>query len=385
MKTLAFSHSLEKGWENRPSPALAGSEWDSPETVVLAFCAPAYRDQPSVIAELRGLFPNAQLLGCSTSGEIHGDQIRDRSMAVLVFRFERASIRVARAKLAGPGDSEDVGGRIASELRRPGLRGIFALSDGLLVNGSALMKGINAALGDTPVPVSGGLAGDLNLFKSTWLITESGTTEPGWVAAIGFYGETVDLRQSSQGGWDIFGPERTVTRSRGNILYEIDGRPALDLYKEYLGEKAGELPASGLLFPLQIRRNEGDERRLVRTVLAVDEESRSVTFAGDVPEGVFAQFMRANFERVIDAAGRAGEVASKGGAEPRLVLAVSCVGRRLALGARAEEEVEALREALPPAALLAGFYSYGELGATVSGRPCDLHNQTMTILTLGEK
>ena len=69
------------------------------------------------------------------------------------------------------------------------------------------------------------------------------------------------------------------------MLYELDGRPALALYKEYLGDRASGLPATALLFPLAVRSDRSATRRTVRTILGIDEEQQSMTFAGDVPEG----------------------------------------------------------------------------------------------------
>jgi hypothetical protein len=143
------------------------------------------------------------------------------------------------------------------------------------------------------VVVTGGLAGDGDRFQQTWIITD-GTPHSGFVCAAGLYGEQIRIGHGSMGGWDIFGPERTVTRSDGNVLYELDGRPALELYKEYLGERASGLPATGLLFPLSLRTDSSNGESIVRTILAVDEESQSMTFAGDIPEGARAQLMKAN-------------------------------------------------------------------------------------------
>jgi hypothetical protein len=202
---------------------------------------------------------------------------------------------------------------------------------------------------------------------------------------VGFAGDRVKIGHGSQGGWDRFGPERTVTRSEGNVLSELDGEPALDLYKRYLGDRASGLPATGLLFPLAIRRPDGDERQLVRTILAVDEAKKSLTFAGDVPTGWRAQLMQANFERLVGGAEEAATVtASRGGAgKETLAVAISCVGRRLVLGERTEEECEATLARLPAGTHQIGFYSYGELSPYVGGN-CDLHNQTMTLTTITE-
>jgi hypothetical protein len=234
------------------------------------------------------------------------------------------------------------------------------------------------------VTVTGGLAGDGDRFQSTWTVCDSKPIARS-ICAVGLYGDKIRIGHGSKGGWDLFGPERRVTRSRGNVLFEIDRRPALALYKEYLGERAAGLPATGLLFPLALRRDSNDQHQLVRTILAVDEKDQSMTFAGDVPEGSLVQLMRANFDRLIEGASLAAAMAGEDTPEPNdvLAIAISCVGRRLVLGERAEEEVEAVLGSLPKGARQVGFYSYGEISPIVGGN-CDLHNQTMTLTTIRE-
>jgi hypothetical protein len=243
----------------------------------------------------------------------------------------------------------------------------------------ALGAGLNAELPDEVV-VTGGLAGDGDRFERTWVLFANDCTDHA-VAAVGLYGAHVDVGHGSRGGWDIFGPQRRITRSEGNVLYELDGRPALELYKHYLGDRASGLPATALLFPLALKGS--GEELIVRTVLAVDEEAQSMVFAGDVPEGALAQLMRANFDRLIEAASTAARDAMAGG--PTLSVAISCVGRRLILGERTEEELEATLGSLPEGSRQIGFYSYGEISPLVSAGSCTLHNQTMTLTTIRER
>jgi hypothetical protein len=205
------------------------------------------------------------------------------------------------------------------------------------------------------------------------------------IVAIGLYGARLQVGFGSRGGWEPFGVERTITRAVGNVLYELDGEPALDLYKRYLDDHAAGLPASGLLFPLTIRSTTSGEP-VVRTILAVDEQARSLTFAGDLPVGHRARLMRASLDRLVAGASEAASVSLADASAPvSLALLVSCVGRKLVLKQRVEEEIEGVREVLGPEATIAGFYSYGELAPFKASRPCELHNQTMTITTLSER
>lgn len=365
-----------------------GATWSAPfaglddeNTLVIVFGAARFRDDTEPFAELSAAFRTAHVVGCSTSGEIFDDRIADDTLSVAIVEFESTTVRHAFAAIADPADSWDAGHRIATSLAASDLRGVLVFSDGLNVNGSELVRGMNDVL-PPHVVVTGGLAGDGDRFEQTWVIRD-GRPQSGGICAVGLYGDHVHLGHGSRGGWDIFGPERLITRSEGNVLYELDGQPALDLYKKYLGHRAAGLPATGLLFPLSLRADRSAAKRLVRTILAVDEDQKTMTFAGDLPEGALVQLMRANFDRLVNGASEAAALVQCAPDRERLLIAVSCVGRRLVLGERTEEEVEAALDAMPPGTKQIGFYSYGEISPYGSGH-CDLHNQTMTLTTITE-
>ncbi len=379
MKIESFHYLPEKGWSVKSFPQL-----DSPETAVFIFGASQYFPHSSSLDELLTFYSQSHKIGGSTAGEVVGDRVFDGSLSVAVAKFEKTHLKSASVSIEKIGGPFEAGKKIAEDLNGPDLCGVFVLSDGLKINGSELTRGLHSVISPT-IPVTGGLAGDGARFKETWIIGNSGA-ESGSVCAIGFYGRSLQFAHGSQGGWDIFGPERHVTKSNGNKLFELDGKPALELYKEYLGEKASELPASALLFPLAIRVDEGSPKQIVRTVLSVDESDQSMTFAGDIPQDCRAQLMRANFDRLIEgaymAAATMGEIAYA--LEPVLAIAISCVGRKLVLGPRIEEEIDATRIQFPNHAHQIGFYSYGEISPFTHGEGCELHNQTMTLTALKE-
>lgn len=375
MKT--FSYRPRDGWSRR-LPA----ELDSPQTLVLAFCAPAFYDERGPVHELLHAFPHSHVLGCSSAGEIYGAELRDESLSCAVVRFAGTRLQRAYARVEGAAGSFAAGAAVAGQLAAPDLRGIFVLSDGHTVNGTDLIRGLGSVL-PAGLAITGGLAADGDRFQRTWVIRDRDLCQ-GEVSAVGFYGDRIRIGHGSQGGWDIFGPERLITRSEGNVLFELDDRPALELYKEYLGELGTGLPATALLFPLAVRAP-GDDRQTVRTVLNVSESDSSMTFAGDVPAGSMAQLMKANFDRLVQGASQAALATRANMPEDVDVLAVaiSCVGRRLVLGERTEEELEVTLETLPRRSHLVGFYSYGEISPYGDGR-CELHNQTMTLTTFAE-
>lgn len=355
-----------------------------PAHLVLVFGSTSLLRDHNHIKRLKIAYPGAHILGCSTAGEIYGTRVIDDSLVATAVHFERTRVDGAKIKLDTVTSSREAGERLARHLKPEGLAHVLVLSDGLKVNGSDLVKGLTANLPQN-VTVTGGLSGDGARFQET-LVVWDGPAEPDTVAILGLYGDQVRIGYGSLGGWDPFGPERVITRSEGNVLYELDGRSALELYKQYLGEHAKGLPATGLLFPLSLRKRD-TETGVVRTILSVDERSQSMTFAGDIPTGSYARLMRANFDRLIDGAvGAAKTSASSIGSDSvELALLVSCVGRKMVLGQRIEEEVEGVRDVVGTQAVLTGFYSYGEISPFTRSATCELHNQTMTITTLSER
>lgn len=336
------------------------------------------RDQDT-ISYLRKEFPDTTIVSCSTSGEIHNDGIKDKTCVATAIAFEHTEARPVLINIKDYPDSLAAGKALVSQFDRDKLTFILVVSDGQLVNGSDLVSGMNEAL-DNQIPISGGLAGDGADFISTCVGLDDNLTQ-GNVVAIGFYGERLHVNHGSEGGWRQFGPTRTITHSDKNVLYEIDSENALSLYKKYLGEHAEHLPGAALFFPLAI---EIDGVEVVRTILNIDEENKSMTFAGNVPEGAKARLMKANFDRLIDAAGTAAEMSNPDIEGDKLSILISCVGRKLIFGNRIEEEFEAAREVLGDETIISGFYSYGEIAPFSDFMKCELHNQTMTITTIRE-
>lgn len=332
---------------------------------------------------LRNTYPNAEIVINSTSGEIYNDSVFSGTIIVTAIEFEKTQIRTTQINIDNHLGSGAAGSELAQNLLADDLAAIFVISDGGRVNGSELIAKMNEATANK-IQISGGLAGDDARFEKTLVGLNSDATE-GKIVGVGFYGEAIKIGHGTMGGWDGFGPEREVTESEYNILFEIGGKAALDLYKEYLGKYADELPGAALLFPLSMRMNEDDEP-VVRTILSIDEINKSMTFAGDMPKGALVRFMKANLDRLVDASATAAQSSLEAlDNNPELAILVSCVGRKLVLGQRTEEEVEAARDIFGNNTIITGFYSYGEISSRNPNARCELHNQTMTITTFSEK
>ncbi len=371
MQCHTFTRDRDVGWRDLDGTAQAD--------LIVVFGCPSLLDNPELFGDLVAAAPDTTIIGCSSAGEILDTDVRDGCAVGAAIRFDSTDVRYAAAQIASD-TSFGAGRELAEALAAPDLKAVFVLSEGIDVNGSELVRGLRDQMAPGVV-ITGGLAGDGDRFERTWVFADGQPTQ-GMVAAVGLYGDSVRVGHGSKGGWDVFGPERLITRSDGNVVYEIDGQPALALYKEYLGELASGLPATGLLFPLSVRHPERTDE-LVRTILAVDEDEQSLVFAGDVEAGSYATLMQANFDRLVEGAEDAARLTATDDTGPVLSIAISCVGRKLVLGSRVDEEVEATLDVLPAGTRQVGFYSYGEISPNTTG-DCALHNQTMTLTTIAE-
>jgi len=378
MKIVQGKKLVHKEWE------FDTLQSDVKNPLVLVFGNRYLLEDTNIFDEIRSFFPDGHLVFGSTSGEILQENVYDESITLTAVEFERSSYHIVSENVQNHGGNiESLGVSLVRKMPTKDLKHIFVVSEGSSVNGSELIHGMELELGDN-VAITGGLCGDDARFEKT-LASYNENPKAGEVVAVGLYGDDLEITCSNHGGWTAFGPERTITESKGNILYEIDGLPALDLYKKYLGEKAKELPQAALLYPLNVKLPDS-EYSLVRTILNIDEKENTMILAGDVPVGSKVQLMMSTVDDIAEGASKAAKNAmGDRSSKPELALLVSCVGRKLVMDQRTEEEVEEVVEAIGLQAKVAGFYSYGEM-APFNGknRSCQLHNQTMTLTLLSE-
>lgn len=352
--------------------------------LVILFAERSLLEKGIVVKKLKTSYPKAKIISCSTAGEINDNNSQENSAVCTTISFDHTPFQILADNIKNHKNSFELGAQLSKKFPTKDLKYVWVVSDGGLINGDDLIKGIQSVTGKS-VMVSGGLAGDGANFEKTVVGLDENVAS-GNLVLLGLYGNKIKVGSGYQGGWDVFGPERTITKSKENVLFEIDNENALELYKKYLGKYAEELPASALLFPLSIKSADNDFF-LVRTILSIDEKNKSMTFAGNLPEGSTVRFMKSNFDRLINAAADAATeaVVSMGKNIPvDLALFVSCVGRKLVLSQRIDEELEAAMDNITKGATVAGFFSYGEIAPQQNNKTSHLHNQTMTITTFAE-
>ena len=349
--------------------------------LVLAFGEREFLESSLPYKKLKEIYSEAQIVICSTSGQISNLNIVENKIVSTAIELEKSTIKIAEIDLLKNKNIEELGLVVKNELLDKDLKLIIVISEGSFVNGTELVNELEKQT-NYSLPIFGGLAGDKVAFLKT-IVGLNQDAKEGKVVVIGFYGEALNFGSGCEGGWSDYGPEREVTLSEKNVLYKIGDRYALDIYKEYLGKYADDLPSSALYFPLSMKETK-DSSSVVRTILSIDEKTKSMTFAGNIPQGSLVRLMKGNFDKLIDASYRAASQAfSSHSKEPDLAIVVSCVGRKIVLGNRIDEEFEAVKE-VSGKTLLCGFYSYGEISPVKDYKFCELHNQTLAILTIRE-
>lgn len=351
--------------------------------LVLVFGNRLLLQDAEAFAGIKTEFPYSHFVYGSTAGEIAGTHVMEDSFSVVALDFEKSTFAVVTDNVYNHNnDASLLGAALYSQLPREGLTHIFSLAGGNYINGSALIEGLEKEINDN-VALTGGLCGDDGRFECS-IASYNGVPKEGEAVLVGLYGEDLEITYASFGGWQPFGPERVVTKSEGNILYEIDGKPALELYKKYLGEKANQELLSLLSYPLSITPP-GKDYAITRTILNIETDNNSIILAGNCPVGSKSQLLMASVFGIVDGAREAAERAmAKRTKKPEAALLISCVGRKALMDQQVEEEIEQVQLVLGNTTAIAGFYSYGEMAPFSYSKSCELHNQTMTLTLISE-
>ncbi|WP_396600817.1 FIST signal transduction protein [Algibacter sp. R77976] len=377
MKTVQLVKHKNKNWEYviEKQPLI--------EPLVLVFGNRFMLEEDGIYEEIKQLFPEGHIVFGSACAEISSNTVNEESVTITAIEFEKSNFLIKTSNVLNADlDSFKTGNELIKQFPQEGLKYVFVVSEGSFINGSQLTKGMSSSTVDNLV-ITGGLCGDDARFEKT-LAAYNENPKEGELVAVGFYGDSLEISFSIHGGWTPFGPERIVTKSEGNILYELDGLPALDLYKNYLGDKAKDLPGSALLYPLNVTSSD-EEQSIVRSILNINEEENAVILAGDIKENSKVQLMMTNVDNIANASERAAKQALEYRKnKPELALLVSCIGRKLVLDQRVEEEIEEVIEVIGKDSVISGFYSYGEIAPFHGEVACQLHNQTMTITLISE-
>lgn len=380
MKTVQLRRNIDTDWQ------YLGENIPLSKPLVLVFGNRYLLESNKIYQEIKEIFNDGEIVFGSSAGDISSHSVDDDGITITAIEFEKSSFAIKTVNVKNDNqfvNSYEAGYALIQQFDKENLKYVLVISDGSVINGSQLANGMNKVT-NNDILITGALCSDAARFEKT-ICSYNEIPKSGEIVAIGLYGEHLEISFAINDGWTPFGPERIVTKSKDNILYELDHKPALDLYKTYLGEKSKELPAAALLFPLKVKSS-NEQESIVRTILNINEKENSMILAGDIAENSTVQLMMTNVDSIINAAEIAAKKANhQREKSPELAILVSCIGRKLVLDQRVEEEVDEVVEVVGYKTTICGLYSYGEIAPFNGENNCQLHNQTMTITLISEK
>ncbi|PID64021.1 MAG: hypothetical protein CR974_00445 [Gammaproteobacteria bacterium] len=403
MKVSNHLFDKQSGWQ----PAIPSGVYPK-VSLLLCFGSADLMYSEGTISDLKHTFPNAELVGCTSGVEVFNNELRQDTLTLTAIQFDSTTVGIAKHEYKTFEDGYEVGKKLMQRLQeKSGLKHVFILSDSINVCGTKLIEGCNAAL-PANVAVTGGMASsvkpnfsdiyfalkisamrlglestaNLNFGNTRVWHNEDGARRQ--AVAIGFYGDKLRVGYASANGYKASGAKYHITKADDRFIYELDGRPALEVYKQFLGDEAKNLPAVGLNYPLLLLDSPTDSNGIVRGLLDANEMDQSLTMAGHIPEGKYAQLMSADLEGIVDSGCQSAKQADDMlGGESQLAITVSCVGRMAYLDAATEKEIQGASHALHGCPMT-GFYSFGEACPNTGSKNTLLHNHVMAVTTFKE-
>lgn len=355
---------------------------NSRATLILGF-VPANVDvtQEQILSFLK-IYDKAHIICMSGCGVISEDQLVDDEIVFTCVTFEKTLLKVVHGEISGHENTELLSRNLAGQLSGEDLAGVLVFADGMLVNGSELVDGINRVF-NSGVPVTGGLAGTVDQQYHSWVSVGAKRCK-GMIAMVAFYGKDFIFRYSAGSGWIRQGIWYEATKAKKNELIEINHRPALQMYCHILNITLKDLKEGvGQFHPIAIVPKVFSCKKVVRTVFKINEQHQSIILAGSIAEGSRIQLMTATTNQLVDGAEEATVRASEDVTVPGVVLAASCCGRRALMGPNTWLELGGLQGKFPLGSSISGFYTYGEI-CPYSSEAVDFHNQTMMVTYIAE-
>ncbi len=331
------------------------------------------------------------VFGATSGGEFSNDNQTEGEMVIMLIELERSNYFISLEDAKGKElaqVSQTLARTALSKFKNPAfiLCSTSLTAEGDFLNGDVLVENIEKVVG-TDVKIFGGMAGDDIKFTGTYVFNHEKSTDSGIIAIV-LDEDKIDLHGMALSGWKPLGIERTITKSKGRLIYTIDNQPAIDMYLKYLGnenfsenEKFKILDAIGVHYPFQIKTEYGEP--VMVTPMGIDKNENALICEKEVKQGSAFHFsVPPDFDIVETILENARDLKKEKQASADALLIFSCIGRLAAMGPMAQEENEGLAKIwnVP----MAGFYTYGEFGRSPHGKR-RMHSTTCSWVALKEK
>lgn len=321
-----------------------------------------------VVASIQKKLPNAVIVGASTAGEIANGAIYEEQTLLSISLFEKSRVVAYKALEE---DSFSLGRDLSKKLFTTQTKCVITFLDGLKHNGEEFLQGLESHNFHKAL-IAGGMAGDLLRFKRTFTILGKEVFSGGAVC-VALEGKDLEVFEDYNLGWRAIGPSFLVTKSQGAWVYELNGRPIKEVYREVLGEFAVEnMPASTIEFPLVFEQN---GMLIARSMLSVSSDG-SILYGGNIDEGTEVHFAIGS-RTLVNKYNPKEQLKEESSLQACFIY--SCVARKQFL----EKELEKTFRLIDQKAPTSGFFTYGEF--FYSEQNPKFLNITTTLLFLREK
>ena len=325
-------------------------------------------------------------MGCTTAGEICDCGTKEKTFTILLMDMPKESFKVMYEPGFGNDYSEPaskLGNRAREAFKNPA---ILVYSGGIGVDGESIVRGIKEAF-DREIPIYGGLGADHFHYNKVCTYTHKGVFDNG-LSALVIDTDKIKVGGKTFSGWDDLGKTHLVTKAEGNILLEVDGKPALDLFNNYFkGVEYRQKEGSERLFTipgiysLKVKRDNGVE--FMRSTLIYDFERKALILAGGIKKNDKFKFCPTPSFSVVELTIDEYRKMAVDNEKVDALIMNSCAGRQFAFGPMFDDEVEGIYDIWKVP--MVGYMAYGEIGNTGEDQICEFHNVTCSLVSLTEK
>ncbi|TLU52469.1 MAG: hypothetical protein FDX12_01710 [Chlorobium sp.] len=350
-----------------------------------------------LLAGITSVAGDVPMVGGTTAGEISTNGFSTGSVVIMAFSNDELDFITGIGhdmSIDEAACSMEMANDILNNIEFDPDASLLVFPNGMGGDGLKVLDGLQSVLGKD-FEITGGYLGDDERFESTYQYYNGSVFKDAIVGVMMVKKKGFKTGIGVRSGFTSIGNSFICTASDGNVVKEFEHSNALELYKDFLGEeRSSRLPAVCLEYPFGIiDRNPSDNTQSLfqlRCGLSVDHKHGTISLAASIPEGSEVTLTTASRGDIINGAREAAEQAKKSlaGATPLAIIMFSCVGRKLVLGRRIQEEVDAVRECIGMDVPLIGFYTYGEIGPidkdTKELSSVKFHNETVVLWVLGK-
>lgn len=350
----------------------------------LLFCS-INNDHGAILSRINAAFPGIELIGCTSDGEASSiGSFSEESLTFMAFASDAITMKAGLGRnVSADGDKS---ARMAAESALSALgdapKLAIALPESYMTNGAAFARGLSAAFGDG-IPLVGGFSTDQLQLKDTRQFYKNEVLTD--CAPLLVFGGPLLCSSGCDSGFEPIGREGVVTAAEGNIVRQIDMKPASEFYKRYLGDAVGD-PAEYADYPLMVREND-EEGHCIRSAVGMDGDEGAMVFLSEMRAGAKVRISEASRDMLVEGTRKSVLRAfeSYPGKEPTAALLFSCTCRKRLLGTRTKEELGIVKSVVSDSLPICGFYTYGELAPATPGGRTLFHNDSFVTALIGER